>query len=516
MSGRNTTIGVLALLHAVACFDLWNTVGSNSVLSSGSGLLLTFAVVLQASAALYLAVLVRRGESQSPVSGRFVWLALNLLVSAVLLTSVFAELTWLDRSIARVFFLVLLAGGWTFCCIAARRPTLPTRWNRVLNIVSVNALIGLLLLEGGLLIISRVTPSRIFFDPTSASSMIDVWRVKPHATGFGFSYSSLGYHDEEFFVAKDDDFVVALLADSFGVGIVPYTYNFATVAESRLRSSQKDLYDRIAIHNFGIPATGMREYFHLLEEEALGYKPARVVLCVFVGNDIDGIDNPSRRQRYLIQDWLFSTYIARALSIYRNLRGEGSDLPDLADFVGMKAFGAAVADEKATERGDSSEEANPIPDYIYDWTKEPPHLDRTTFLQWEARRLPVCDTTSSETESRYVDFFDALDRFDKALGDHLLVLLIPDQFQLEDDLWNELLLGVDHPENYDRNYPQTRISEYCDRHNIAYLDTLPLLRKHQPEGRTYHLQDTHWNARGNRIAGEALAKRLISDLGRGN
>lgn len=512
MTVRNRYIGLLAVLHATACFDLWNTVVQGPLRSPSSGLLLTFAVVLQASAALYLAVLVRHHEPRSPVLSRFVQLALYVLVSGVLLTSILTGLTWLDPSIARVFFLVLLAGGWTFCCIAARRSPPPIRWGRILNIVGMNALIGILLLEGGLLIISRVTPSRIFSDPTSASSMIDVWRVKPHATGFGFSYSSLGYHDEEFFVAKDDDLVVALLADSFGVGIVPYTYNFATVAESRLRSSQKDLYNRIAIHNFGIPATGMREYYHLLDEEALSYNPARVVLCVFVGNDIDGIKNPSSRQRYLIQDWLFSTYIARALSVYRNLSAEGRDLADLADFVGMKALGAAVADEEATERGDSSEEAIPIPDHIYDWTKEPPHLDRTTFLQWEARRLPVCDTTSSETESKYVDFFDALDRFDKALGDRLLVLLIPDQFQLEDDLWNELLAGVDQPEGYDRNYPQTRIGGYCDQHDIACLDVLPLLREHQAEGRTYHLQDTHWNSRGNRIAGEALAERLISDL----
>jgi hypothetical protein len=508
---RNTTIGILALLHAVACFDLWNTIGANPLPTQANGLLLMFAVVFQVSTALYLAIIVRGHALQNPVAGPFIRLALYTLVSAVLLTSIFTGLTWLDRSVARVFFLVLLAGGWTICCISASRPGTSPRWRRVADIVVANVVIGILLLEGGLLIISRIAPSRIFFDPTSAASMIDVWRVKPHATGFGFRYSSLGYHDEEFFVASDNDLVVALLADSFGVGIVPYPYNFATVAETRLRSSLQDQYDRIAIHNFGVPATGMREYLHLLKEEALGYNPTRVVLCVFVGNDIDGIQNLSRRQRYLVQDWLISNYVARAQSLYRNLRAEGRGLTDLADLVGMKTLGSAVANED--QDNNSPSVTAEIPDHIHDWTKEPPHLDRSTFLHWEAKRLTVCDTENDETGSKYRDFFDALSRFDKALGDRLLVLLIPDQFQLEDDLWNELLLGLDRPEAYDRDYPQTRIGEFCDQHDIAYLDPLPLLREHQREGRTYHLRDTHWNARGNRIAGEALAERLITDLG---
>ncbi len=510
MTVRNAYIGLLSGLHAVACFDLWTRFTHAPVESSSDGLLFILAVVLQASSALYLAVNLRSTSPPDPPVGRLARLSAYVFVAVLLLTSALAGVSILSRSMARVFFLITLAAGWTFSCVVASRPAGPKRFQRTFDILTANVVIGILLLESGLLVISHVYPSRLFFDPTSAASTIDVWRIRPHATGFGFRYSSMGYHDEEFFVASDGDLVVALLADSFGVGVVPYGYNFATVAEERLRSSLAGSHNRVAVHNFGIPAAGMREYLHLLEEEVFQYKPDRVVVCVFVGNDIDGIENPSRRQRYLLQDWLFSTYLARARSVYRNLRAEGRGLSELAEFVGMKALGGTVANE---EGGDTVDTETDTPEYVHDWRKEKPHLDRVTFLRWETRRLPVCNTRSTETTAKYEDFFDALARFDRKLGDRLLVLLIPDQFQIEDDLWQELLRDLDHPENYERDYPQQQIREYCDQHGIDYLDTLPLLRNEQRSGRTYHLQDTHWNARGNRIAGEALAKRLLADLG---
>ena len=507
MTARHASIGLLSLIHAVACFDLWMTFSSGTLLPQSDGLTLILSVVLQAGSALYLTVQVRGNRLPAFNLTRFARAGGYALLVSLLGGSMLVSAGWLGRPVARVFFFTALAGTASVgYVLSAGIVTFP--WRRLLDILVANVVIGTLLLEVGLLTISRVYPSRIFFDPTSAASMIDVWRVKPHSTGFGFRYSSLGYHDHEFFAADADDLVIALLADSFGVGIVPYEYNFATVAENRLKASLSDRFDRIGVHNFGIPATGMREYLHLLEQEALAYNPSKIVLCVFVGNDIDGIRRPSRRDRYLIQDWLFSTYISRAYSVYSNLRAEGKSLVDLADYLGMKGLGGAVAVEDTPQAAVSETH----PEYLKDWTKEPPHLDRETFLRWESRRLPVCDTTSVEIESRYRDFFEALARANTLTTSRLLVLVIPDQFQIEDDLWNELLRDVDHPGRFDRFYPQTRIARFCEQQGIAYLDTLPLLSKHQKQGRTYHLQDTHWNARGNRIAGEALADRLVQDL----
>ena len=51
--------------------------------------------------------------------------------------------------------------------------------------------------------------------------------------------------------------------------------------------------------------------------------------------------------------------------------------------------------------------------------------------------------------------------------------------------------------------------EFCEAQNIRYIDMLPALRKGEQTDRTYHLRDTHFNAYGNKIVGDALAHGLI-------
>jgi hypothetical protein len=41
------------------------------------------------------------------------------------------------------------------------------------------------------------------------------------------------------------------------------------------------------------------------------------------------------------------------------------------------------------------------------------------------------------------------------------------------------------------------------------LGLLPVLREAQRQAPTYHLRDTHWNAHGNRVAGEAIAGWIL-------
>ena len=70
---------------------------------------------------------------------------------------------WLGRPVARVFFFTALAGTASVgYVLSAGIVTFP--WRRLLDILVANVVIGTLLLEVGLLTISRVYPSRIFFD----------------------------------------------------------------------------------------------------------------------------------------------------------------------------------------------------------------------------------------------------------------------------------------------------------------------------------------------------------------
>ena len=89
-------------------------------------------------------------------------------------------------------------------------------------------------------------------------------------------------------------------------------------------------------------------------------------------------------------------------------------------------------------------------------------------------------------------------------------MLIPDEFQLDDELWRavEQAAGVE----LQRDRAQDLIKAGLVERDIACLDLLPVLRAapalDDGKRHLYHLRDTHFNARGNRVVGEALATFL--------
>jgi hypothetical protein len=356
-------------------------------------------------------------------------------------------------------------------------------WRRGVDLFLFNSMLLALALEAALTLYAPHSASPLFWDQSSVLSAIDKYRGKPGSRYFGFPLNSGGYHDAEFFPAEKDDLVVALIGDSFAYGIVPYAQNYATLAEKRLQAEAGENYKRVAIHNFGIPCLGMRHYAWILEREALAYKPACVALCVFVGNDIDGMRRP-RRHRYCLQNWWIWEIARRVLAV----RAEAGVQEGVATLGAEEMPASAGAD---------------LPE-----EKEKPHLTEGRFYEIERGALEFCRAGARETEESYRGFFEGLDYFRDRLGDRLFVILIPDSLQVNDEIWRTLLAGAKEPKAYDRDLPQKRIGAFCRDKGIRLLDLLEPLRQAEAGGRTYHLLDTHWNARGNRIAGEALGHAL--------
>jgi hypothetical protein len=121
--------------------------------------------------------------------------------------------------------------------------------------------------------------------------------------------------------------------------------------------------------------------------------------------------------------------------------------------------------------------------------------------------------SGKRTEENYANFFVWLEHFRQTVKEKFLVVLIPDEFQVNDALYGELtaLPGI-AGQPADRFLPQKRILEFCRKQKIDCLDLLPVLQEAEKSGHTYHVRDTHWNARGNRIAAEAIESRLITVL----
>ncbi len=425
------------------------------------------------------------------------WFSLRLLLymlfAAVVITSIAYGCNFLGESrfLLRSFFnsaLLGCLGLWSVLVIG--RPFLikspGSGPGRLADVVMANIVITLLLLEVGLHFWAKYSSSTVFQDTASIKSSINRNRQAPYFNYFGFHFNSQGYHDTEFFAAKQNDFVVGLIADSFGMGVVPYAYNFATVTERNLRKVIGKEFKQVAVHNFGIPCVGMNEYDYIMRTEVIKTKPRLIVLCVFAGNDISSGWQP-KRNLYAVQKWWTGIIFKRLLMVSAEINKGGAVLD-----IGRQTGGPGE-----------------IPGYIHDSTKEKPSFSEEKFLEIESRRFEICNPQNKITLKHFTGFFRAFIRLRVFTGDRLLVVLIPDEFQVNDALYGKLLKTKTFPENYIRDYPQQRIRSFCREKNILLLDLLNDLRSAEKTGRTYHLRDTHWNAKGNRVAGEAIAKSII-------
>jgi hypothetical protein len=372
-------------------------------------------------------------------------------------------------------------------------------WRKASDIFCMNIFILLFFGEVSLIIFNKLNPSILFYSESSDTfSRINSFRRKAGDQYFNFRLNGGGYHDKEFFRAEPPDLVIGLLADSFGFGVVPYDYNFATIAEVELQKRLEHSYTRIAIHNFGIPGIGMNEYASLLDSEVLQTNPSLVVLALFIGNDIlesqeFGKKNPSR---YCLQNWFIWLLPKNLLTLSREQKQQQLERQQLNVFdIG-----------KLTEDGK-------IPGHIFDSSKEPPTFSVKKFLEIENWRFGVLNPRNENwSEGFESGLFKGLNYFHQRLGSRLVVVLIPDEFQVNDDLYEEITKSNPLYASFQPNYPQERILAYCKQHDIKCIDMLPALREGQKTGRTYHLRDTHLNAYGNRILGEELADALSAYL----
>ncbi len=85
--------------------------------------------------------------------------------------------------------------------------------------------------------------------------------------------------------------------------------------------------------------------------------------------------------------------------------------------------------------------------------------------------------------------------------------IIPSEVQVDQDVRGQVVerLGLSH-DLYDFDAPQRRLHAMAEAHGFVVHDPLPALRVlNDRSGRLYIPNDTHWNVRGNRVAGEMLA-----------
>jgi hypothetical protein len=313
--------------------------------------------------------------------------------------------------------------------------------------------------EIALRVSSHLSDSPLLAPPNAnAQERIAQWRGRPGAELNGKRLNALGFMDDEFQLAKPDDVRrVAAFGDSFAIGVVPYAENFLTLLDDGLDARQPT-----EVMNLGIVSTGPEDYLYLWRTEVRPYRPDLVLLCIFVGNDI----RAPRESSLLHRDSLLAFAVpGRLWSVSHQPTAPATPSPEAATF------------------------------------------DEASFLDVERDRIALCRRApDAKTQRAWQVTLSILGHIADETGPALRVAIIPDEYQVNDALFATLAAG--HESDFDREDPQRRLAAWCAERGVPCLDLLPALREAERDEHTYKPRDTHWNARGNRVAALCLAQWL--------
>ncbi len=348
-------------------------------------------------------------------------------------------------------------------------------------------------LEVGLEVWAHLFPAPIFSrSGCSPQSQVENARREPGSFHMGFPVASDGYYDEEWRRSASGPLTI-VIADSFAWAAVPHGWHYTSQAEIALNTD--------GIVNVGFPGIGPREYLWLIENEEVAKAATTIVVAFFMGNDLS--DLWEREENGDLLHRLFDANQHLTLILPPRIWRIRSEAKAVKNWLAQGSGG------KLDSRG--TIEAYP---HLREPALELPTMSQEKFLSLEANRVAFL---MEPPESVWPMLRQTFRRMDKASGSaKFAVMIIPDEFEVDDGLWAALEKRVVGGLNSDRWAARQRVVAVLQDLGIPFVDLHPELRAATSENaedkHVYHLQDTHLNARGHHIAGLALA-RLLRRLG---
>jgi hypothetical protein len=312
--------------------------------------------------------------------------------------------------------------------------------------------------------------------------------------------NALGFRDREHAIAKPPGTLRIIgIGDSFVYGMVPPEQNFLRVAARRLDTRVVDSLD-VEMVMMGLGGYGPENVAGLVRSLALRMDPDLLVVCFFVGNDVTGI--PVRAEVLRGR-----RYFTGSTSRWRTL-ARRSRLFLLAEHAAVQLVSTVRSGERGGDERPPSGTAAP--------DRSPRRLS-VEYVEVQAVRLPVYmpgEREKTEPLWRTAEHWlrDIDDRCDGA-GVPWALLAIPSEIQVDPAVRASVLerLGISR-DALDPDAPQRRLRALARDLGVPFVDPLDRMRAATDAGgRLYVPDDTHWNARGNALAGEILAE-VLEDL----
>jgi hypothetical protein len=390
---------------------------------------------------------------------------------------------------------------------------------RVLRVLRLSALVGiatLLALELGLRTAQRVSSNlrALLYVPHLAPDFAAVESraellarslvgCRPGAVVSGFHLNSRGFLTPEYNERKaPDTYRIVVLGDSFTfkAGEVPYEAQWTTLLGRQLAASWKR---DVEVLNLGMPGVGPRFERRLWQLEGAKLAPDLVLLALYVGNDFtdeEGLYHlgmyatGSRRGDALVKH---SLVVRLARNLRRREQGERSAARSAAtvDTTSMARFGVEVAS------------------YASDYDDDRPSFTEDAYVELGKFRMQVFSLEHRAGLERSVDAVAGelveLQREVQAAGAHFVVVILPDEFQIDSALAAKALERAHlRAEACELDAAQRLLTERLRRDDIDFVDLLPAFRARAPTQRLYRPLDSHWNLAGNQLASDELTSEL--------
>ena len=358
------------------------------------------------------------------------------------------------------------------------------------------------------MMLNASTDTTDFTDVTTPRELMErtMLGFSPGSVQYGFVLNSRSFRTREYKPGAAPDRVrVAALGDSFtfASGGLPHEDQWTTLTEEALNTPTNR---PVEVLRFGVPDTGPAFQLRLWQLEVARLEPDVVVLAFFVGNDF--VDHQRVGGVIGGHDRGLGSRLVSTSALYRVTR-------NLIRVRNSGAGGPAGSPGNPDSEGVAPGE--PIPSYRDDFVSSRPTFGKKKFIAIEAQRMALCLRSEKdafdELAWRTIGVVSELVDEVEFTGARCIVMVIPDQFQVDDALVEEVLEATGHRrEDYDFDRPQRELVTALKSEGAEVLDLLPVFRRAADRGPLYRPRDTHWNRHGNVVAATALSRLLEREI----
>ena len=303
-----------------------------------------------------------------------------------------------------------------------------------------------------------------------------------------FVTNSHGFRDREYEMPKTPGTCrVLVVGDSFSVGFGVKQENvYSQILEQLLNSgSEKNGSLQWEIINSSVPAYAPYMYAEAARKYAPEFNVDMVIVGFFIGNDFIGI---GENDRMIIENG----YLVRWDRSLPNASPGGDRNRSVANyFRSLRVFLAFNS-------------------HLYVLLRNVANRYRWNFTFRDHKyKLGLYRTESASDQYGTVEtHIKKLKRIVDSHDTSLLFIIIPDRKQVYDDIWSAAVAGSGlAPEEFAYDAPNRRLIRILKRHDIRYIDMLPVMRNRQDE-EFYFTRDAHWNPAGHLAAAEVIFEHI--------